>query len=359
MKKDNTPPRITHPVPAETLAAYHEGRLSPEEEHALEMAALDDPFLADALEGIDMLSPEELQADLVALGSRMEGLIAEEENDVKVIAMVPWWRRPLSIAAVVALLISAISLAILLPANQDTELAVATEALENETRALEVKEEPTGDSPEGTAVPKQLDKTDLSTTIATNEQSTNQIRARERADSEVQPSAPVEKSEEVFLTEIAMVEAEPAPELPAEPEFGEAVTEEALVEDLVFESNLDEAFAESEAMDLAEEELDPLATGAGGQVNRGMALADSSILEETESYSYAEAEPEAERDAVPEMADQPARSTTRNSGRLFSGRRKQQAEEATEAAPPAILQEEARYGNAFADDDDVDQGLVS
>lgn len=36
---------------ADDIERYHSGKMSPEERHALEKAALDDPFLADALEG--------------------------------------------------------------------------------------------------------------------------------------------------------------------------------------------------------------------------------------------------------------------------------------------------------------------
>ncbi|MEI9808705.1 MAG: hypothetical protein WDO16_13070 [Bacteroidota bacterium] len=36
---------------AADIEKYHKGQLSPKEMHSLEKAALDDPFLADALEG--------------------------------------------------------------------------------------------------------------------------------------------------------------------------------------------------------------------------------------------------------------------------------------------------------------------
>lgn len=43
---------------------YLKGELTAAQMHALEKKALDDPFLADALEGVQSLSPEELRADL-------------------------------------------------------------------------------------------------------------------------------------------------------------------------------------------------------------------------------------------------------------------------------------------------------
>jgi hypothetical protein len=36
---------------ASDIERYYSGKMSPQERHALEKAALDDPFLADALEG--------------------------------------------------------------------------------------------------------------------------------------------------------------------------------------------------------------------------------------------------------------------------------------------------------------------
>ena len=44
---DNNINRFT----ASDIEKYHKGLLSAQEKHALEKAALDDPFLADALEG--------------------------------------------------------------------------------------------------------------------------------------------------------------------------------------------------------------------------------------------------------------------------------------------------------------------
>jgi hypothetical protein len=37
----------------EEIRRYAEGKMSPEEMHAIEKAALDDPFLADAIDGFD------------------------------------------------------------------------------------------------------------------------------------------------------------------------------------------------------------------------------------------------------------------------------------------------------------------
>lgn len=94
-----------HHIPdftATDIEKYHKGLLSPAEMNRLEKAALDDPFLADALEGyatpgIDM------QADLAELKERL----AQKKEDKKVIPLapagksIPWLR-----AAAIIILVS-------------------------------------------------------------------------------------------------------------------------------------------------------------------------------------------------------------------------------------------------------------
>ncbi len=67
---------------ADDIRKYHEGKLTPAEMHALEKAALEDPFLADALEGyaVDSVS---LPADTDELKRRL----AERLEDKKVIPL--------------------------------------------------------------------------------------------------------------------------------------------------------------------------------------------------------------------------------------------------------------------------------
>ncbi|HLO80093.1 MAG TPA: energy transducer TonB [Chitinophagaceae bacterium] len=55
---------------AEDIQRYIQGKMNPEEMHALEKAALEDPFLADAIEGIREMQPD-LDADLAELTTRL------------------------------------------------------------------------------------------------------------------------------------------------------------------------------------------------------------------------------------------------------------------------------------------------
>jgi len=55
---------------AADIEKYHKGLMSPKERHALEKAALDDPFLADALEGYGA-SAVNVQEDIADLKKRL------------------------------------------------------------------------------------------------------------------------------------------------------------------------------------------------------------------------------------------------------------------------------------------------
>jgi hypothetical protein len=77
---------------ASDIERYHSGKMSPGEKHALEKAALDDPFLADALEGYAFTSTP--AADLTKIQSRLEDKIDQKK-------VVPFFQRYkwLSVAA--------------------------------------------------------------------------------------------------------------------------------------------------------------------------------------------------------------------------------------------------------------------
>src|SRR5690349_4306981 len=78
---------------AADIEKYHKGLLSPGEMNELEKAALDDPFLADALEGYAATNVN-IQADLSDLENKMKNRL----DAGKVVSMKPrtkrsqWWR---------------------------------------------------------------------------------------------------------------------------------------------------------------------------------------------------------------------------------------------------------------------------
>src|SRR5690348_3886263 len=62
---------------AEDIRRYHEGTLSPAERHALEKAALDDPFLEDALAGYAYTADP--AGDLASIRNRLEERLAKRK----------------------------------------------------------------------------------------------------------------------------------------------------------------------------------------------------------------------------------------------------------------------------------------
>ena len=105
MANDNNIKKFT----AIDIEKYHKGLLSPKEMHDLEKAALEDPFLADALEGYAVTGVN-AEADIAELKKRL----AEKTGQAKVIPLsggnknnIPWLRA----AAMVVLLAGAAVLA--------------------------------------------------------------------------------------------------------------------------------------------------------------------------------------------------------------------------------------------------------
>ncbi len=89
-----------NPYSAADIEKYWKGQLSPEAMHAMERAALEDPFLAEAMDGYRQMennAPYKLTADLSELDMRLEKRIADETP--KTIS-INWWKP-----AIAALLI--------------------------------------------------------------------------------------------------------------------------------------------------------------------------------------------------------------------------------------------------------------
>lgn len=88
---------------AADIEKYHRGELSPAAMHAMEKAALDDPFLADAMEGYTPTREKNViaQDDVAELQQRLAERIAEKDK-VPVIGF-SWWK----VAAVIFLFLGA------------------------------------------------------------------------------------------------------------------------------------------------------------------------------------------------------------------------------------------------------------
>lgn len=109
---------------AEDLARYWEGKMSPQEMHALEAAAMDDPFLADALEGYAAVTPASAATDAHELRERL----LERSKDDKIVPTGRknnWWR----VAAILIFLGGASVLTyLLMQQNGNTNVVAKQEA---------------------------------------------------------------------------------------------------------------------------------------------------------------------------------------------------------------------------------------
>lgn len=80
---------------AEDIQRYWNGQLSPQEMHAMEKAALDDPFLADAMEGMGMAMQQhgemQMKSTLAGMHQQLEDRVAGNDRKTKVVAF-HWWK---------------------------------------------------------------------------------------------------------------------------------------------------------------------------------------------------------------------------------------------------------------------------
>ena len=97
MSEDNT--HINYS--AADIEKYHRGGMPAADMHAMEKAALDDPFLADAIEGYEARSTKPAYDDIENLKKRLTARITEKQT-AQVIQF-PWWK----VAAVVFLVAGA------------------------------------------------------------------------------------------------------------------------------------------------------------------------------------------------------------------------------------------------------------
>ena len=113
------------------IERYHSGKMSMQERHALEKAALDDPFLADALDGYEFSSaPTE---DLVKIQTKLD----EKLNRKKVIPLFQKYKW-ISVAAMVVIIAAAGWLVYSISGNTTDSLAVSQEKNDSVTETNSV-----------------------------------------------------------------------------------------------------------------------------------------------------------------------------------------------------------------------------
>jgi hypothetical protein len=116
---------------AKDIERYHNGGMTAAEMHQLEKAALDDPMLADALEGYRF--SKNPVAELAGLQSRLQQRISEEKKEQRIIFMQPWMR----VAALLLFMAGAGWLVVQTFSTRENDLATSTPALNKEERMTE------------------------------------------------------------------------------------------------------------------------------------------------------------------------------------------------------------------------------
>jgi hypothetical protein len=139
---------------AEDIQRYWKGQLSPREMHALEKAALDDPFLADALEGMgEALRAQDeqtIKADLQSLQTQLEARVGGNDRKTRVVPF-RWWKLA---AAAVVIAVSAIWIFTYTSDNKAREMArQETMVKKNDAPAPSANTAPMADKAERDSLP--------------------------------------------------------------------------------------------------------------------------------------------------------------------------------------------------------------
>lgn len=174
---------------AEDIRLYLEGKLSTSQMHALEKAALHDPFLADALEGMEFYNNQDkFSADVRDLDARLNERIKKRSGALLSINNL-WWK----ISAVLAIIISGIAVIIFMG---EKNKIVNTEIAKSENKR---ETTPVPDTSEKDAMlfTKPATDTQKPVTVKNN----TAIDSEEKASGLVQESAEVSKAERMPQTE--------------------------------------------------------------------------------------------------------------------------------------------------------------
>ncbi|SHG94397.1 TonB family C-terminal domain-containing protein [Chryseolinea serpens] len=179
---------------------YLKGELSPAEMHALEKKALNDPFLADALEGAGEIQPPQFEADLHDLQQALQQRIGRKEEK-KVVSLWVWSARIAAGLAVVA--VASVIIFQLTQRNKSEQLSMVQD--KDMTPALP-KEEPAPVPEVEKPIPSQpsiveekpnpiASREDRKTTSTASEPASEGVSTVELPVVELEDSEPVAKNE--------------------------------------------------------------------------------------------------------------------------------------------------------------------
>lgn len=105
------------------IKRYRNGDMTPQEQHAFEKRALNDPFLAEALEGLDAISDSDLSSDLKAITDKINSHTSKPRITRNL------WFWPLRIAASITIIVVVYLLTNTLLNKEDNQIAQQFEPL--------------------------------------------------------------------------------------------------------------------------------------------------------------------------------------------------------------------------------------
>src|SRR5687767_3545258 len=155
----------TNHFTAADIEKYHKGQLSATEMHAMEKAAMDDPFLADALEGYAMAGLN-AKTDLADLKNRLN----ERTSSAKLVPLKSSRNFNLLRAAVILVFVAGAALLIYQFAFNKNKTEIA---LDNSTKKAEASKESTTALDTPSTQDMNIAVTDTPATVATETTTTN------------------------------------------------------------------------------------------------------------------------------------------------------------------------------------------
>ena len=244
------------------IVRYLDGTLPHDEAHVLEMMMLEDPFLADAIEGLELDDPSRIEETLKDLETIIEA------NYGKVRKVVPLYRNPIAIAAAVSLIVLSVAVVFLVPDYREKfqSLWIPSEDKEvAETLDTELMKE--------SSVPVETEKDESPVVDTTNYQAEPEPELLITQDTEIHESIVSDTSvleEETFLAtdeetvaEDVLAQAEPLTIVDSSG-FGETGAEFAVAEEEPLEFTTEETLAEISA-----DQAQPSAKRVMGAETRG------------------------------------------------------------------------------------------
>lgn len=142
---------------AKNIQDYFAGRLNADAMYAMEKAALDDPFLAEAMEGYELMQADEAREQLVFLKEKFNPAPAAKVIPIENKKTFSFWK----IAATIAIIIGGLSITYLLTNQNPTQSIIAKANIEDKKNAESLSDKVTDTAVnEPDTVPESFNESD-------------------------------------------------------------------------------------------------------------------------------------------------------------------------------------------------------